>query len=69
MTTVNALPLGGDLDALATIFANWTANESLPEGDAIELLMGDLTTDQCQWLNAFVVLWDAEQTRIDQEGA
>lgn len=63
--TAETLPLGGDLDALAAIFASWTAREGLTDGDAMELLMGDVTPEQREWLSAFVVLWDAEQTRID----
>ena len=65
--TAKALPYGGALDALATMFSEWAAREgfSPEDGDALELQMGDITPAQRAWLQAFCVMWDAEQSRLD----
>ena len=63
---IKPLPWGGHLDALAALFADWTRDNGLgEEGDAIELLMSDVTPAQREWLTAFSTLWDAEQARLD----
>lgn len=50
------------IDVLVAEYADWIEGEGLPEGDAMELLMGaELTADQRQWLSAFVVRWDAAE--------
>lgn len=48
------------LEALAAEFAEWCADQDMPDvGDALDMLHQDVTPDQRAWLSDFVTRWDA----------
>lgn len=59
---------GAHLDPLVAEYEAWTESRGLSgEGDALELLMGDLTPEQRAWLHDFIARWDVAQAAADAE--
>jgi hypothetical protein len=62
-------PFAAILDSMADLYRRWTSEQGLPEVDADELILSDITADQRRWVSDFIIGWEAVQARADDTHA
>jgi hypothetical protein len=59
------MPVATDtLDTLATEYAGWCARNNLPSVSADEHDLELLSPDQREWIEAFIIRWDAVSAQV-----
>lgn len=51
-------------DTLVDEYADWVKEQGLPHWSADELLAEDITPDQRNWLNAFMIRWEVMENEM-----
>lgn len=54
-------------DALTAFYTEYLIGQGLPEGDAMEHIMGTpLSAEQRQWISRFILIWEAMRAAEDE---